>query len=244
MLESVIDILPRLLDGLSKTLILLVMSSTLSFPLAVVMAVAYLSSNRLASGIAKTYLVIFRGTPALVQLYFIYYGFSMSEWMRESWSWVLFESAWFCGVLALTLNTAAYQTEIFRGALQAVSTGMVDAARSLGLSRLQLFFLVRFPAAIRLALPAYGNELILLAKATSIVSTITILDLMGMAKLIYTETFDPFAPLLTAAALYLLLVWGMQLAVSGVEIYLMPHMRHDLRQPPGSRLFKLGRQTR
>jgi octopine/nopaline transport system permease protein len=244
MLESVIDILPRLLDGLSKTLILLVVSSILSFPFAVLMALAYLSSNRIASGIAKSYLMIFRGTPALVQLYFIYYGFSMSAWMRDSWAWVLFESAWFCGVFALTLNTAAYQTEIFRGALQAVPTGLVDAARSLGLSRLQLFFLIRFPAAFRLALPAYGNELILLAKATSIVSTITILDLMGTAKLIYTETFDPFAPLLTAGALYLLLVWGMQLAMSGIEHYFMPHMRHDLRQPRGSQMVKLRRQTR
>jgi octopine/nopaline transport system permease protein len=129
----------------------------------------------------------------------------------------------------LTLNTAAYQAEIFRGALQVVPSAQIDAAWSLGLSKNMTFWLVRVPEAFRLSLPGYGNELILLLKATSIVSTITILDLLGTAKLIYTETFDPITPLLLAAAIYLILVWLLQLGLSAVEWWLMPHMRDALR---------------
>jgi len=226
------DLLPdmwlRLLEGLGRTLILLAGAAVLSFPVALAMAVARLSRRRPLRWLSQSYVFVFRGTPALVQLYFFYYGFSMSETMRQSWAWEFFESAWFCGILALTLNTGAYQTEILRGALRAIPRDQLDAARSLALSDRKVFWLVRLPMAIRLGLPAYGNEMILLAKATSIVSTITILDLMGTAKLIYTETFDPFAPLLSAAALYLILVWAMQRAVSAAEWWLMPHMRAQL----------------
>jgi ABC-type arginine/histidine transport system permease subunit len=127
------------------------------------------------------------------------------------------------------LNTAAYQAEIFRGALQVVPSTQIDAAWSLGLSKSMTFWLVRVPEAFRISLPGYGNELILLLKATSIVSTITILDLLGTAKLIYTETFDPITPLLLAAAIYLLLVWLLQMGISTIEWWLMPHMRDSLR---------------
>jgi len=126
-----------------------------------------------------------------VQLFFVYYGFSMSAFMRETWAWYFFENAWFCSIFALTLNTAAYQAEIFRGALQVVPSAQIDAAWSLGLSKNMTFWLVRVPEAFRLSLPGYGNELILLLKATSIVSTITILDLLGTAKLIVHGDIRP-----------------------------------------------------
>jgi octopine/nopaline transport system permease protein len=236
MLEAAWEMLPRLLEGLGKSLILLFASALLSFPIALGMALARLSRSRLWSGISSFYVFIFRGTPALVQLYFVYYGFAMSETLRGTWAWQLFESAWFCGILALTLNTGAYQTEIFRGALEAVPRDQIEGARAIALSERLVFWLVRLPIAFRLGLPAYGNEMILVAKATSIVSTITILDLMGTAKLIYTETFDPFTPLLTAAALYLVLVWAMQAVVSAIEWWLMPHMRDRLRTMRRERL--------
>jgi His/Glu/Gln/Arg/opine family amino acid ABC transporter permease subunit len=225
MLEAAWEMLPRLLEGLGRTVLLLFACVALSLPLALGFALAQLSRSPALQYLSSAYVFVFRGVPALVQLFFVYYGFSMSETLRDSWAWYFFESAWFCGIFALTLNSGAYQTEIFRGALQAVSRDLLDAARSLGLSRAQVFWLIHVPEAFRLALPAYGNELVLLAKASSIVSTITILDLLGTAKLIYTETFDPFTPLLAAAVLYLLLVLAIQGAVSGIEWWLMPERR-------------------
>jgi His/Glu/Gln/Arg/opine family amino acid ABC transporter permease subunit len=229
MVEVVAAMLPRLLDGALNTLIVMVTCTILSLPLALIIAVSRLSSHELLSRVAGAYLFVFRGTPALVQLFFVYYGFSMSATLRESWAWYFFQNAWFCSIFALTLNTAAYQAEIFRGALQVVPSTQIDAAWSLGLSKNMTFWLVRVPEAFRISLPGYGNELILLLKATSIVSTITILDLLGTAKLIYTETFDPITPLLLAAAIYLVLVWLLQMGLSAVEWWLMPHMREALR---------------
>lgn len=229
MFEAAWEMLPRLLEGLGRTLIMLFSCVLLSLPLGLGLALAQLSEKRLLRWLSDFYIFIFRGVPALVQLFFVYYGFSMSETLRATWAWYFFQSAWFCGILALTLNTAAYQAVIFRGALLAVPKMLLEGALALGLSRSQVFWLVHIPGAFRLALPAYGIEIVLLAKATSIVSTITILDLLGMAKLIYTETFDPFTPLLTAGALYLILVWTIQWGVSGMERWLLPHMREARR---------------
>jgi His/Glu/Gln/Arg/opine family amino acid ABC transporter permease subunit len=229
MVEVIAAMLPRLLDGAVSTLIVMVTCTILSLPLALAIAVSRLSSHEFLSRAAGAYVFVFRGTPALVQLFFVYYGFSMSAFMRETWAWYFFQNAWFCSIFSLTLNTAAYQAEIFRGALQVVPSTQIDAAWSLGLSKNMTFWLVRVPEAFRLSLPGYGNELILLLKATSIVSTITILDLLGTAKLIYTETFDPITPLLLAGGIYLVLVWLLQLGLSAVEWWLMPHMRDVLR---------------
>src|SRR5262245_38659597 len=229
MIEVIAAMLPRLLDGALNTLIVMVSCTILSLPLALVIAVARLSSHELLSRAAGAYVFVFRGTPALVQLFFVYYGFSMSETMRETWAWYFFQNAWFCSIFALTLNTAAYQAEIFRGALQVVPATQLDAAWSLGLSKSMTFWLVRVPEAFRISLPGYGNELSLLLRATSIVSTIRILNLLGNAKLIYTDTFDPITPLLLAADIYLLLVWLLQLGLSAIEWWLMPHMRDALR---------------
>jgi octopine/nopaline transport system permease protein len=225
MLEAAWEMLPRLLEGMGRTVLLLFTCVALSLPLALGFALAKLSRSSALQYLSSAYVFVFRGVPALVLLFFVYYGFSMSATLRDSWAWYFFEGAWFCGIFALTLNSGAYQTEIFRGALQAVSHDLLDAARALGLSRSQVFWLIHVPEAFRLALPAYGNELVLLTKASSIVSTITILDLLGTAKLIYTETFDPFTPLLAAAVLYLVLVWVIQGVVSGIEWWLMPEGR-------------------
>ena len=227
--DTIAAMLPRLLEGSFNTLLVMTACTILSLPVALTVAVSRLSSNRILSWTASAYVFIFRGTPALVQLFFVYYGFSMSDFLRESWAWYYFQNAWFCSIFALTLNTAAYQAEIFRAGLQMVPRSQIDAAWSIGLSNRMTFWLIRVPEAFRLSLPGYGNELILLLKATSIVSTITILDLLGTAKLIYTETFDPITPLLLAAALYLSLVWLMQGAFSAIEWWLMPHMRDALR---------------
>jgi His/Glu/Gln/Arg/opine family amino acid ABC transporter permease subunit len=227
--EYLSEMVPRLIAATGTTILLLGLSALCGLVIAVPMSLARLARNATLQGLSNAYVFVFRGTPALVQLYFIYYGFAQLEMVRESVLWTVFEDAYWCGLIALSLNTGAYTTEIFRGALMAVPRDYVEAGRALGLTERRMFWLIRLPTAFRLGLPAYGNELILLTKATSIVSTITILDLMGTAKLLYTETFDPFAPLLTAAALYLVLIYLMTRAIAALEYFMFPHLRDELK---------------
>lgn len=185
---------------------------------AIPMGLARLSKNRYLYLLSTAFTFVFRGTPGLVQLYFLYYGVARLDIVRESFLWSILQSPWWCAIIAISLNTGAYTTEIVRGALKSVPTESVDAGRALGLDGRKLLFLVRLPLAIRIALPAYGNELVLLMKATSIVSTITILDLMGEAKFIYTQTFDPFVPMFTAAGIYLVIGIGISRVIRLSEL--------------------------
>ncbi len=152
---------------------------------------------------AGTYVI--RGTPLLVQLFLLYYGLAQFEAVRESIAWPLLSSAWFCAVLALAVNTCAYTTEIFAGAIRATSAGEVEAARSLGMGRLQLMRRIVLPSALRRSLPAYGNEVILMLHATSLASVVTLLDLTGAARELNSRHYLPFEAFLTAAAFYLVL---------------------------------------
>jgi len=222
------NILPMLLDGLQLTILLLFLSAIGGIIVAIPMALAWRANNRFLYSISYVYVFVFRGTPALVQLFFIYYGLAQFEYFRNSIFWVIFNEPFWCGLFALSLNTGAYTTEILRGALKAVPQGEVEAALALGLNKFQIFKAIELPIAFRIALPAYGNELILLAKATSIVSTITLMDLMGMAKLLYTESFDPFAPLLTAGFLYLGLIFIITQIILILEYILFPLRREDM----------------
>jgi arginine/ornithine transport system permease protein len=152
---------------------------------------------------AGTYVI--RGTPLLVQLFLLYYGLAQFEAVRASVAWPLLSSAWFCAVLALAVNTCAYTTEIFAGAIRATSAGEVEAARSLGMGRLQLMRRIVLPSALRRSLPAYGNEVILMLHATSLASVVTLLDLTGAARELNSRHYLPFEAFLTAAAFYLVL---------------------------------------
>lgn len=203
-----IEVLQRLLDAAGITLILLFVCAAFGLLIAIPMGLARLSRNRFLYLLSTAFVFVFRGTPALVQLYFFYYGVAQLAFVREGFLWSIFQDPWWCAIIALSLNTGAYTTEIVRGALMTVATEFVEAGKALALSRRKLFFLIRMPLAVRVALPAYGNELVLLMKGTSIVSTITILDLMGEAKFIYTQTFDPFVPMFTAAGIYLVIGLG------------------------------------
>ena len=214
----VLEVSQRLVDAAGITLILVFVCAAFGLVIAVPMGLARLSRNRVLYLVSTGFTFVFRGTPGLVQLYFLYYGVARLEFVRESFLWIILQSPWWCAIIALSLNTSAYTAEIVRGSLMTVPTGPIEAAKSLGLSGARLFFLVRAPLAIRVALPAYGNELVLLVKGTSIVSTITILDLMGEAKLIYTQTFDPFVPMFTAAGIYLIIGLGVSRLIGFSEL--------------------------
>lgn len=216
------SMLPRLLEGAAVTVNLLAVSVAAGLVLAIPMAVARVSHNPLLWMPAYAYIFFFRGTPLLVQIFLIYYGLGQFELVRDSFLWPMLREAWWCAVIALTLNTTGYTAEILRGAIQAVPKGEVEAARALGMSRFLIFRRIVFPKAIRLGLPAYQNEVIFMLKGTALVFTITIVDLMGAANLIRARTFRVYEPLLAAAAIYLCITFVLTRFFALVERRLHP----------------------
>jgi len=195
---------PVLLNGLKVTALLTFLSVLIGFNLGLGLAIMRLSSNRVVSGFAKGYSTVFRGTPLLVQIFLFYYGLGQLSFVKDNaalW-WVVSDGAR-CAVLALALNTAAYTSEILRGGLMSVPAGLIEAAQACGMSRALRFRRIEFPLAIRQALPAYGNELVLTLKGTSLASTITVLEVTGYAKRLMSQTFAVFEIFAIAGALYL-----------------------------------------
>ncbi len=216
-------IIPEIAAGLPLTILLVVQSLILGFALAVAVALLRLSPNRLLSGTAYGFVYVFRSTPLLVQIFLIYYGSGQFRpFLQDIGLWVFFRDAWFCAVLALTLNTGAYTSEIIRGGIQSVPHGQLEAGRAVGMSGLQLFRRITFPIAIRQALPAYGNEIILMVKASSLASTITILEITGIAKTIIASSFRPVEVFIVAGAFYLLMNFVVTEGIRMAEAYLSP----------------------
>ncbi|HEX6143610.1 MAG TPA: ABC transporter permease [Geminicoccaceae bacterium] len=221
MLESV----PALLGGLGLTLQLVTLALFLGFFLAVGLALLRLSGNPLVAGAAWTYVFVFRGTPLLVQIFLIYYGLGQFEAIRDSFLWTFFREPYWCAILALTLNTGAYTSEIIRGGIQSVPYGQVEAARACGMSGPLMFRRIVFPVAFRQMLPAYGNEIILMVKSTSLASTITLLEVTGIARSIIARTFAVFEIFIVAGAIYLAINFLVTRGVRWLEWRLSPHLR-------------------
>jgi octopine/nopaline transport system permease protein len=220
-----IETFPKLLSGLNLTIQLVTISLFLGFCLAIGMALLRLSNNTFLSFFAKTYVFYIRGTPLLVQIFLIYYGIAQFEIIRESFVWSFFKEAYWCGILALTLNTCAYSSEIIRGGIQSVPFGQIESAKSVGMSRFLLYRRIILPIAFRQALPAYGNEMILMVKATSLVSTITLMEVTGIARLIIAKTFSPVEIFIVAGLIYLTINFIVTRLVNYCEIKLTPYLR-------------------
>ncbi len=202
--------LPAMLDGAWITVQITVISLLLGLMLALPLAMARMSPSKLLSWPAVTFILYFRGTPLLVQIFLIYYGMGQFRHdLQDLGLWTWFRDAWYCGILALTFNTACYTSEIFRGAIGAVPKGDREAATALGMSKFLAFRRVIFPKAFRIALPAYGNEIIFLLQATSLVSTITIMDLTFQARKFASKTFAVYEFYLTAAVMYLVITYAL-----------------------------------
>jgi len=180
-------------------------AAILGFVLAVPVALARLSRSRLVSGAAAAYSLFFRGTPLLVQFFLIYFGLGQFGLVRASFLWPLLREAYVCALITLTLNTAAYSAEIVRGGILAVPKGEVEAARACGMSRLTAYRLVILPRAFSIVLPAYSNEVIILLKGTALASTITLMELMGQAQFISSNTYQPIQVFTIAGVIYYLL---------------------------------------
>ena len=224
--ELMIETFPKLLSGLNLTIQLVTISLFLGFCLAIGLALLRLSNNTFLSFFAKTYVFYFRGTPLLVQIFLIYYGIAQFEIIRETFVWSFFKEAYWCGILALTLNTCAYSSEIIRGGILSVPFGQIESAKSVGMSRFLLYRRIILPIAFRQALPAYGNEIILMVKATSLVSTITLMEVTGIARLIIAKTFSPVEVFIVAGLIYLTINFIVTRLVNFCEIKLTPYLRH------------------
>ena len=174
---------------------------------------------------ARAYVFIFRGAPLLVQLFVVYYGLSSFPVVRASVFWPFLRDAFNCATLSCALCTAAYQSEIFRGALSGVPPGQIEAARACGMSGLLLFRRVIFPIAVRQALPAYSTEVISMVKATALVSLVTLWDVMSVALKIRNDTLVTYTPLLIAGAIYFVVNYLIARVFVFVEQWLSPHLR-------------------
>lgn len=210
--------LPALLTAVPTTLELFVAIVLVGLVVGMPTALIGMGSSKLLRGGVKFYIGAFRGTPALVQLFFLYYGFGQFSFIRHSMMWPLLRDPFTCAVIALGLNSGAYTARILMGALLAVPKGMTEAAEALGLSRLTILTRIKAPIAVRIALPAYANETILNLKATSLASTVTIMELTGASKLLVSETYAPYEIFVAAGLVYLAMTFIVSQAFRFLEL--------------------------
>lgn len=201
--EVIIKWLPRLMQGATLTLELVAIAVLAGLILAIPLGIARTSKKWYVSGLPYAYIFFFRGTPLLVQLFLVYYGLAQFDAVRESSLWPYLRSPFWCAAVTMTLHTAAYIAEILRGALQAIPRGEIEAARALGMSHGKALVHIMLPRAARIGLPAYSNEVILMLKASSLASTVTLLELTGMARTIIARTYLPVEIFFAAGMFYL-----------------------------------------
>ncbi len=206
-LELITNSFPKLLAATSTTLKLLSLSLLIGLFIGLIFAILRIQNNLFLGKIAYGYSYIFRGTPLLVQIFIIYYGFGQVDFIRESFLWAILKEPYWCAVIAFALNTGAYTSEILRSAFQTIKPGFIEAGKSLGISTKVIFYKIQIPIAIRQSLPAYGNEVILMLKGTSLASTVTLMDLTGVAKYIISTTFKPIEVFIVAGSIYLFLTF-------------------------------------
>ncbi|OJU90713.1 MAG: ABC transporter permease [Shinella sp. 65-6] len=219
-----VSIVPALLAGLPLTLQLAGTSLALGFVLAVALALAQLGEHRAVVWPIRAFVAVFRGTPLLIQIFLVYYGFGQfrPELQAVGLWWLLREPYW-CAIFALTLNTAAYGSEILRGAIRGVPRGLVEAASAFGMSRLLTLRLVVLPLAFRQAIPSYGNEIILMVKGTSLASIITLMEVTGIAQGLISQTYRAVEVFAAAGAIYLALNFTIIRALNALEHWLTPY---------------------
>ena len=206
-IELMINSFPKLLSAAVITLKLLSVSLIIGLFIGLFFAILRLKKNIFINRFAYGYSYVFRGTPLLVQIFIIYFGLAQIEYLRSTVLWVILKEPYWCAIIAFALNTGAYTSEILRSAFQTIKPGIIEAGKSLGISNKVIFFKVQIPIAIRQSLPAYGNEIILMMKGTSLASTVTIMDLTGVAKYIISTTFKPIEVFIVAGGIYLFMTF-------------------------------------
>ena len=202
-----INSFPKLLSAAVITLKLLSVSLIIGLLIGLFFAILRLNKNIFINKFAYGYSYVFRGTPLLVQIFIIYFGLGQIEYLRSTVLWVILKEPYWCAIIAFALNTGAYTSEILRSAFQTIKPGLIEAGKSLGISNKIIFYKIQIPIAIRQSLPAYGNEIILMMKGTSLASTVTLMDLTGVAKYIISTTFKPVEVFIVAGGIYLFMTF-------------------------------------
>ena len=206
-LTLMVTSLPKLLSATVVTLKLLSLSLFFGLIIGLLFAILRLNKNLIINKFAYGYSYVFRGTPLLVQIFIIYFGLGQIEYFRSTFLWVIFKEPYWCAIIAFALNTGAYTSEILRSAFETIKPGIIEAGKSLGISNKIIFYKIQIPVAIRQSLPAYGNEIILMMKGTSLASTVTLMDLTGVAKHIVSTTYKPLEVFIMAGGIYLFMTF-------------------------------------
>jgi len=215
--ELMINSFPKLLSATVITLKLLSASLFFGLFIGLLFAILRMNKNPIINKFAYGYSYLFRGTPLLVQIFIIYFGLGQIEYLRSTMLWVILKEPYWCAIIAFALNTGAYTSEILRSAFQTIKPGFIEAGKSLGISNKIIFYKIQIPIAIRQSLPAYGNEIILMLKGTSLASTVTLMDLTGVAKYIISTTFKPIEVFIVAGSIYLFMTFLVHSTIKYLE---------------------------
>lgn len=196
---------PQLLSGTLTTIELMLLSLAFGLGMAIFMTLCLALKKPYLTIPINIFIFLIRGTPMLVQIFIIYYGSGQFDFIRASFLWLILKQPFACAVIALAINTSAYTTVLFTGAINSVPPGEIEACKAIAMSKLQMLWYIILPKAIRIALPAYSNEAIMILKGTSLASTITILDLMGVTRQIIAQTYATIECFIFAGIIYLIL---------------------------------------
>ena len=215
--ELMISSFPKLLNATVITLKLVSVSLITGLFLGIFFAILRTGKNKFLKSFAYYYSYVFRGTPMLVQLFIIYFGLAQIEYLRSSFFWIILKEPYWCAIITFSLNTGAYTSEILRSAFETIDKGYIEAGKSLGISKDKIFYKIKLPIAIKQSLPAYGNEMILMLKGTSLASTVTLMDLTGVAKFIISTTYKPIEIFIVAGSIYLIITFFIFILINFIE---------------------------
>ena len=231
----VLAALPDFFRGLRVTLILLAIALATGFVLSIPLAMARVSQNKWLSMPVFLFTYVIRGTPLLVQMFMVYHGLAQFAWMRQSAVWFLFKDAWFCAWLVFSMSTTAYTTEIFAGALRQTPAGELEAAQSLGMTKLQIYARILWPGALRRALPQYSNEVVGLMHATAVASTVTLVEITRVARDVYYNHLSVTDSFGVAAIFYFVLTFTVVGIFKLLEMRYLKHLNRKVSGPVAAR---------
>jgi octopine/nopaline transport system permease protein len=223
--ELIIAHFLQLLGGIPLTLQLVSLALLFGLVLGSLTAVARMSGIPGLSQAAHCYAYVIRGTPLLVQIFLIYFGLGQIEWVQESFAWPILRDEVWCAVIALALNSGAYTSEVIRGGIQSIPHGQLEAALAYGMSRRTRLVRIILPQALRQLLPAYGNECVAMVKGSALASTITVMEVTGIARNLASNTYAPIETFLAAGIIYLGLNFFFTRLIAMAEANLPGHAR-------------------
>jgi arginine/ornithine transport system permease protein len=211
-------------SGVWLTLQLTFLALAIGFLVALPAGIARARRRPIVSPLINAYVYVFRGTPLIVQTFLIYFGLGQFEWIRDSFAWTILRDPWWCALIAFSLNSGAYQTEIIRGSVENIPRGELEAAGALGLSPRQVDFLVLIPSALRRAMPQYGNEVVFMLHGSAVASVITLQDILGAGRTLNAKFYLAYEGFLTAAVLYMAITFVFVMTFRALENRYLRHL--------------------